>query len=143
MHLFTYGTLTIPEVMQAVTGQTFQATDALLPGYERFCLVDKTYPGIIKSGQHATAGRVYHDIDALSLQRLDYFEDDLYVRQAVTVVLPDKSTICADVYIVPPHQIHWISNQVWSEEYFRTSQLETFLTRVSHWMSKYNNGIQL
>lgn len=141
MHLFTYGTLTIPEVMHAVTGQIFPVADALLLGYERFCLMDQTYPGIIKTGQHSTAGRVYFDIDAPSLHRLDYFEDDLYVRQTVTVVCPDHSAVSADTYVVPPHHINRLSNQGWSAEQFCTLHLHQFLVLVTTWMSEYSHEL--
>ena len=58
VHIFTYGTLMIPEVMQAVTCQSFQVSEARLYGYERFCLVDEIYPGIVETGQSFTSGKV-------------------------------------------------------------------------------------
>lgn len=138
VHLFTYGTLTLPEVMQAVTGQIFPATDALLPGYERFCLVDRLYPGIIRTGQQSTLGRIYFDIDPISLHRLDYFEGDLYSRQAVTVVLPEHSTLYADTYVVPSSQRNQLSSQAWSAEQFRRLHLPQFLVQVHTWMDDYS-----
>lgn len=124
--------------MQAVTGQRFPATDAWLPGYERFCLVEQLYPGIIKTGQQSTLGRIYFDIDPISLHRLDYFEGNLYSRQAVTVVLPEHSTIYADTYVVPPSQINQLSHRLWSAEQFRTSHLPQFLVQVHTWMDDYS-----
>lgn len=137
VHIFAYGTLTIPEVMRAVTGQCFHSAKAHLPGYERYCLVDKIYPGIIHTGQKFTTGKIYFDVDEQSLQRLDYFEDELYSRQGVTVVLPDHAVMNAYAYIVPSTQIKQVSKHIWSEKQFRISYLTGFLTQVHQWMSEY------
>ncbi|ABW27737.1 gamma-glutamylcyclotransferase family protein [Acaryochloris marina] len=137
VHLFTYGTLTLPEVMQAVTGQIFPAMDALLPGYERFCVVDQLYPGMIRTGHQSTLGRIYFNIDPVSLDRLDYFEGDLYIRQAVTVILPEHSTLYADTYVVPPSHRNQLSQNSWSADQFRSLHLPQFLVQVHHWMDEY------
>lgn len=129
----------IPEVMQAVTCQSFQVSEARLYGYERFCLVDEIYPGIVETGQSFTSGKVYYDVDAISLKRLDYFEDEIYARQPVELVLPGRSHAAANVYIVPSTQASRVSSQLWSEDYFRATHLETFLIQVKLWMGAYNS----
>lgn len=126
--------------MQAVTGQMFPTTDALLLGYERFCLLDQLYPGIIKTGQQSTLGKIYFNIDPTSLHRLDYFEGDLYSRQAVTVVLPEHSTLYADTYVVPPSHRNRLSQRFWNAEQFRRLHLPQFLVQVHNWMDDYSRS---
>ncbi len=36
MHVFTYGTLMLPSVMESVTGRRFSSRKATLDGYARF-----------------------------------------------------------------------------------------------------------
>jgi len=85
MNIFTYGTLMIPDVMYAVTTRKFRFKNAILRGYARFTVKGESYPGIIPVTGAVTEGIVYFDVDALSLDRLDAFEGDLYQRTPVRV----------------------------------------------------------
>ena len=78
MHVFTYGTLMLPSVMEAVTGRRFAAQKAMLHGYARFRVKGASYPGVVEAVGATTDGVLYLDVDAPSLARLDAFEGAFY-----------------------------------------------------------------
>ena len=81
--MFAYGTLELPELMEALTGARPDSSDAVLDGYERFLLRGRVYPGIVEAGGRWTHGRLYHPLDAAALAR--------HLRQDQHPVLIDES----------------------------------------------------
>ena len=45
-HVFTYGTLEIPEVMEAVIGKSLASAEAWAKGFAKFLLKGRIYPGM-------------------------------------------------------------------------------------------------
>jgi len=127
MHVFAYGMLMIPSVMEAVTGRRFAAQQALLHHYARFRLKDATYPGLVEAAGATTDGVLYLDIDAPSLARLDAFEGTFYQRTRVEVETPEGKRWPAEVYVVEPHHRRHLSFEAWRLDDFRREHLEAFL----------------
>lgn len=131
--MFTYGSLMIPRVMEAVCGRTFDAVEALLQGYARYALRGETYPGLIPEAGVATDGVLWQGIDAQCLRRLDEFEGDWYTRESVTVLLsPTSATVpeqrlAAQTYVLVPAQHFRVSRRRWSRDRFETRYLQRFL----------------
>ncbi len=48
-HVFTYGTLEIPEVMEAVIGKSLASAEAWAKGFAKFLLKGRIYPGMTPS----------------------------------------------------------------------------------------------
>ena len=84
-HVFTYGTLIFPDIMEAVTGHHFEACAGTLHGYSRYALRDVDYPGIIPNSQGHTEGVLYFNVDDRALHRLDAFEDQFYARERLKI----------------------------------------------------------
>jgi gamma-glutamylaminecyclotransferase len=86
IHLFVYGTLTDPECVVSLTGKRFAGIHVTLEGFER---VESPlgYPFILPRSGAVVHGLLLHDIDPVSLARLDDYEaeGDLYRRQSVEV----------------------------------------------------------
>ena len=78
IHLFTYGTLEIPEVMEAVTGRAWASAEAWAKGFAKFLLKGRIYPGMTALPGAICSGRVYYHIDRRTLEILDAFEDEVY-----------------------------------------------------------------
>ena len=78
IHLFTYGTLEIPEVMEAVTGRAWASAEAWAKGFAKFLLKGRIYPGMTAFRGATCSGRVYYHIDRRTLEILDAFEDEVY-----------------------------------------------------------------
>lgn len=125
--LFTYGTLEIPAVLEAVTGRTFPSAAAMLPGHARFLLRGRVYPGIIRDVRSRVTGVLYTGVDADSLALLDRFEDDFYRREAVRVQPASGCWTDAAAYVVPPAHSALLSALPWDRAAFVARHLEALL----------------
>ena len=127
MHVFTYGTLMIPEVMAAVTAGRFPSRPADLPGYVRYRVRDESYPGIVPAAGEIVSGVLYLDVTAAALARLDRFEGDLYERTAVTVRFENETGLPAATYIIHAAHRNRLTSEPWDLEAFRRDHLAGFL----------------
>ena len=133
MHVFTYGTLTFPEVWQAVVGRMFETVAGTAPGFEVFRVVDAVFPGIAAgTGVCSVPGVVYLDVDSNSAARLDRFEDEFYERRAIAIDCSDGQRRMAEAYVVPPAHQQVLTNEPWTRESFLASGgLEEFISRFA------------
>ena len=127
MHVFTYGSLMIASVMEAVTGRRFASRKAMLRGYARFGVKGASYPGIAETAGATTDGVLYLDVDALSLDRLDAFEGAFYQRTRVEIDTPEGERLAAEAYVVTPPHRDQLSSDAWRLDDFRREHLEAFL----------------
>ncbi len=125
--LFCYGTLQVPEVIQAVTGRTYQGKAATLHGYAIYRVKNVEYPGIIRSADSEIEGIVYENVSENDLKVLDLFESDLYRRQLLGVVLPDGKTCKAWCYVIPDKNKNILTDDVWRLKDFLDDGLENFM----------------
>jgi gamma-glutamylcyclotransferase (GGCT)/AIG2-like uncharacterized protein YtfP len=128
--VFAYGTLQLDEVMEAVTGQRFEAARATLPGYRRNRLVDRSYPGVTPAPDAVTLGCLYRGIDAPTLERLDIFESEIYDRLELTVQMGASQadpTARAWVYVVAPRYRHLLSPDPWDLDAFMRDHGRVFI----------------
>lgn len=130
-HLFAYGTLEIPAVMYAVTGQHHPVEAAVLPGYRRYLLANKPYPGIVPQLNADVEGMLYRNLSPQIWQRLDRYEDDFYQRQQVRVLSRRGELIEAWTYIVPVAYQHLLSQIPWDRRYFTKHRLRRFLAGIA------------
>jgi gamma-glutamylcyclotransferase (GGCT)/AIG2-like uncharacterized protein YtfP len=136
-HLFTYGSLVVPAVMETVTGRSFRHAVAQLRGFERFMLKGRIYPGVLEARGRMTSGRVYFDLDEDAISRLDYFEADEYDRRKVEVELDDKTIAPASVYAIPDRLESLMSDVEWDEAKFVAHELDGFLEQTRNSMLGY------
>ena len=129
MNIFTYGSLTVPEVMHAVTGHHFLHGEATLKGYARYAIEGVSYPGIIPEKGAETRGVVYLNIDRKSLLRLDGFEGEWYRRTPVEVLTAGRGLTPAETYVIAPAHRHRLSKQTWNLQKFLEQDLGRFLDR--------------
>ena len=127
MHVFTYGTLMISSVMEAVTGRRFASQNAILHGYARFRLEGATYPGLIPQENAITDGVLYLNVDPSSLARLDAFEGAFYNRVRVEVEVETGALLPSAVYVVAPPHRHRLTPEAWRLDDFRRAHLAAFL----------------
>ena len=90
MHLFTYGTLTFPEVWQRIAvcdpDSKTDSEPATLHGFAIFRVKDAVFPGIIRAREaDFVKGVLYRNLDEETLFELDTYESDFYERQTVWV----------------------------------------------------------
>jgi gamma-glutamylcyclotransferase (GGCT)/AIG2-like uncharacterized protein YtfP len=128
VHLFVYGTLSFPEVMQAVTGRRFESLAAVLRGYRRRMLAGRVYPGIRPAPADSTAGFVYLSLDPATLACLDDFEGAEYERRQVAVGI-DRGTLIAETYVVPEGASGLLTEVLWDADRFVASHLRLYVER--------------
>ena len=131
MNIFTYGTLMLPSVIYAVTSRKFRFIDATLKDYARFTVKGESYPGIIPATDANTEGIIYFDVDDLSLDRLDEFEGDLYLRAPVRVETEKEDILDAETYVIKPKYRHCLSSKEWDVKEFAQKHLASFLETYS------------
>jgi gamma-glutamylcyclotransferase (GGCT)/AIG2-like uncharacterized protein YtfP len=145
MHLFAYGSLEVPTVMQAVTGRSFRNTRARILGFERYMLKGRVYPGIIHAASGETDGRIYFDLDENAFARLDHFEADEYDRVCVEVEVEadggvqqkGETRIEAFVYVIPSDRRDLLGDDRWDEQEFVTERLAAYLADTRRWMAGF------
>ncbi len=130
MNLFTYGTLMFDTVWLRVTGRPFPSVEATLPGYRIFGVRDELFPGIVvdESATDGVKGRLYREIDPGTMARLDTFEDWFYVRELVPVLTAENEALHAHAYVVPPENVHVLTEAFWDPADFAASHLNRFLS---------------
>ena len=103
--LFVYGTLTDPELLKAITGRFFQTRKAVLKGYRK---IDPSYanPVLLPDPRHDVHGFVLLDVDEVSLQRLDRYEDEGHIyRRCKVRVWVENEQIEAYTYFGEPQHL--------------------------------------
>jgi hypothetical protein len=130
-HLYAYGTLQVPEVLQQVIGRSVAGRPAVLEGYARYRLRNQVYPGIVEHpGGHVT-GLLYSGIDAHELERLDAYEGPLYERRSLTLRV-DGEQIEATGYVLRIEHRRLLSNHPWELGAFSRDHLTDYLKVVPH-----------
>lgn len=125
-NVFTYGTLLLAEVIEAVAGRRFASVPARLDGFERVRVRGAVYPGARAAAAASIDGVLWLDVDDGALLRLDRFEGDTYERRDVIVVTAEGPRD-AQVYVVPPANEHLLEPAPWDLDGFRREHLARYL----------------
>jgi gamma-glutamylcyclotransferase (GGCT)/AIG2-like uncharacterized protein YtfP len=126
-NLFTYGTLTFPEVWRRIDVGEFPSQRATLPGFSIYRVKDAVFPGIVRAepDDHVN-GVLYLDLDDDALFELDAYESDLYDRIPV-IAATDEGPVECTAFVIPDSRRHALSNEVWDAERFEKHQLAKYL----------------
>jgi gamma-glutamylcyclotransferase (GGCT)/AIG2-like uncharacterized protein YtfP len=128
MNVFTYGSLMFPDVWRAVVKGQYSSTAGEVNGYLRRCVKQQTYPGLIRGVRHdVVVGRVYFNIDAIDLARLDRFEGTYYRREKVDVLLEDGARVNAELYLFKDAYRGLLESRDWDAAWFEREGLARFL----------------
>lgn len=126
INVFTYGTLQLPAVMQAVTGMSYPYVPASLDNFARYKLRNRIYPGIVPCPGSRVEGVVYCSVNHESLMKLDAFEDTLYQRSQVEINI-GSGNCSAEVYIVAEDFLDLLTSRDWDIEKFTELHLHRYL----------------
>ena len=125
--VFTYGTLQIPEVMEAVTGERFQSIKVTAHGFVRYTLQGKIYPGIMVEPGASTDGCMYVDVSDRALTILDEFEGEVYERRLIDICLSKSKCVKAYAYVIPQNASYVLSDEAWRMEDFLKKHLRDYV----------------
>jgi gamma-glutamylcyclotransferase (GGCT)/AIG2-like uncharacterized protein YtfP len=127
MNLFVYGSLMLPEVMQAVAGQKFPFQGGMVRGYAQFELRDEHQAAMIPFPDTSTEGVVYADVDESALKRLDAFAGAGFDRVEVNVEAENGEWIEAEAHVLRMRHKKRLMAEPWDEDEFRQKHLAGFL----------------
>ena len=125
-NVFTYGSLMFPIVWDRVVQGRYRSSEATIHGFQRLRIRGEQYPAlIIYPNAGSLSGRVYFDVSASDIARLDHFETSDYARVAIAVTI-DGTALTADAFLtLKPEALEPLE---WSPEIFARDGLESFLT---------------
>lgn len=129
--VFVYGSLMSERVMSAASGADATATEAHLPGYKRSALRGECFPGIVATPGAVVEGRLYCNLSAAALMRLDHFEGPWYQRTPVNVICAKRGDIAAEAYVVRPEHRHRLTDTQWNFQHFMAWDEQRFLALIS------------
>ena len=130
-HLFAYGTLELPVVLERVTQRSFKSRAAVLPGYARYLLRSHPYPAIVCEPAVSVPGTLYLDLDTDAFARLDAYEGNIYERIALAVVVAAETpALVAQCYVLRPEFHELLSEQAWDRAEFERRHLAGYLARI-------------
>lgn len=126
MHVFTYGSLMFPAVWTQVVRGDYRASDATIHGFRRLCILDRQHPALVVSACAAPImGRLYFDVNAKDLARLDHFETENYARVAVAATISDR-VLSAQAYLAL--NLDSLLHEDWNATDFEQRGLPVFLS---------------
>jgi len=128
VNIFTYGTLMFAAVWRHMTGSLNKNLKAEIRGFKRMSVNGEVYPALIPgSGKDLVDGRLYFEVDDLTVHRLDRFEGSAYEAQQINVVVGDDRILPARCYILKKEYYHILDQQIWDPVHFEKYYLQTFL----------------
>lgn len=136
MNLFVYGTLIHPDIYHLVTGTRKAGEQATAEGFEVLGVQGQSFPGMIEKPGFIASGILYRNLTEDELDRLDYYEDDFYVRKAIEITIqsqPGKNEL-AWAYLVPESNHHVLSREQWDYSDFCKNHLNDFMNGLHRYL---------
>jgi hypothetical protein len=127
VNLFVYGQLMFAEVMQRITGHTYEFTSAELHGFGRFRLKNDVLAGLSDFPDHNTDGIVYRAIGPEAAAAIDRCVGERFERIEVTAQTEDGQWVDCDTHVLRPDKRSLLSSQEWDELDFRDDHLKAYL----------------
>ena len=125
MNVFTYGSLMFAPVWRAVVRGEYESVDATVHGFERLCVRGAAHPALIIAPRALPMqGRLYLNVVADDLARLDHFETENYARVTIAANV-DGSAVVAQTYVAL--HLDALSENHWDVAQFEAQGLPLFL----------------
>lgn len=139
-NLFAYGSLQLPEVVEAVLDRRLAGAPATLAGWVRRRIAGRSYPGIAPDPHASTSGVLYRDIDAATFALLDRFEGEAYARRTVEVVAAGDTRLRAEVYAPAASGPLRLGDDPWDLATFTARDLDAFLALCREFRAAHGGG---
>lgn len=125
-YLFAYGTLTFPEIMDALSssGGSHCLGKASLPGYERRCEKSTLFPVMYAKDGATTDGTLWQINDSETGLILDCYEDAFYQLEWAEMMHNGKK-ISVKIYTVTPDSSH-IGDAPWDPDAFKKAHIDDY-----------------
>ena len=124
-NVFTYGSLMFPSVWDRVVQGRYRSSTATIHGLQRLQIRGEHYPAlVINPNAGLLTGRIYYEVSANDIARLDHFESSDYARVSIAVAVEGKA-LAADAYLTLKAET--LTHLEWCPEIFERDALESFL----------------
>ncbi|MBN1986540.1 MAG: gamma-glutamylcyclotransferase [Prolixibacteraceae bacterium] len=127
-HLFVYGSLLFPELIEKLTGKNFSFLPAVLFGFQRLAVKGSDYPAIVPEVNKKVDGMLVLDVDRKSMMILTYFEGDEYRKDDV-VVFSENKNFNATAFVWNEN-LKLLEKFDWDLFSFRETSLKAYLESV-------------
>ena len=115
-----------PLVWNHVVLGHYRSSEASIHGFRRLRIRGEQYPAlIVNPNAGLLTGRIYYDVSASDIARLDQFETSDYARVSIAVTIAGKA-LAADAYLALKPET--LEQMEWIPETFARDGLESFLT---------------
>jgi gamma-glutamylcyclotransferase (GGCT)/AIG2-like uncharacterized protein YtfP len=141
MNLFAYGSLAIPEVLQALTGKSFPAQSCSLTGFARRSLKDRIYPGIIPTTNSVVQGKLFFGIDPDTQRLIDAFEDEIYDKTIVEIETSPGNIERALAYVVNAKHHNLATPEPWHLGDFANRYLDSYIEQCVQFRRSFSKII--
>jgi gamma-glutamylcyclotransferase (GGCT)/AIG2-like uncharacterized protein YtfP len=132
MNLFVYGSLMFDVVWQRVARTSNPGLPATAHGWSVRSLQGVSYPGLVPAPHDSLAqGLLRTNVSPIALARLDAFEGHDYLRQLITITMPDGANASAWAWIVSPAAMHLVLPDPWDADTFARDSLTDFLRNAT------------
>lgn len=125
--LFAYGTLSLPPVLEALTGCWLRSRPAVLEDHVGYLVRGEVFPAAVPQAGASVRGGLYEGIRPADWTLLDRFEGSLYERRLCRVRLADGGTREAFVYLLAPGRESVLSREGWRPEEFTLQHMQRYL----------------
>lgn len=134
-HIFVYGLLMFPDIVEAITGQHYQMLDAVLADHQRFGLsqspLEAPVPVLTEMPGRVQTGKLLLNVEPAAIKALDFFEEldsGHYVKKTVRVQAEGQwySAFC---YAIGPALKPYISGD-WHPELVSDAHKAHFIKQV-------------
>lgn len=134
-NLFVYGVLQYDELLQLLTGKTFQKAPATLLNHQRLTLHMDGWSDlgvVVAAPGSEVPGSVLLEVDDESLAVLDDFEEadvGLYMRKLAIIRIENGQEAQVSVYAGTPKSKQHLDGE-WNEEAFIAAHYETYKNEI-------------
>ena len=127
-HIFVYGSLLFPEIVEGLTGKSFETQKAVLKNFERHAVAGCDYPAILQKKNAEVKGVLLLNVDCKSLKILTFYEGDEYEQKTVEVESETKK-INALVFVWKGENSVLLSED-WEEGKFKKESIKYYINKV-------------
>jgi len=127
-HVFVYGTLLFPEILEGLTGKVFNLKDAELKNYQRVQISSGDFPAIVEKEDESVKGKLILDVDPLSMEILLFYEGEDYDCMELEVET-ETEKLPAKVFVWN-NDPEYLIDADWDTEHFKQQFLQDYISFV-------------
>jgi len=114
------------DIMEEISGCRLTSAPGILRGCRRRSVKGERYPALVLTGEGFVEGVVYRNLPLSAWERLDRFEGEMYIRQAVQIELKDGTVLPAETYAARPEFLDHLEESEWAFADFLRNGKECF-----------------